>query len=183
MKSAHPNPSFGNSKYTIQFSQTTNTPIFGHRYTFTLEDAIDACPEYVINMKVLERLAKEYDLELVEKSNFHDIYEREIQPSNPSGNTPGRSLFYRMNVLDEEGTISEDEWEAIGIYIAFAFRKRGEPPTDDGPRSNTSTPHYRRDDRRDDYRNDYHSSSASKRRHGDHYDDTPRDSRRARRDY
>jgi hypothetical protein len=34
-------------------------------------------------------------------------------------------LMQRMRVLNEAGTIPADQWEAIGYYVAFAFRKTG----------------------------------------------------------
>jgi len=30
----------------------------------------------------------------------------------------------KINALNEEGTISQDEWDALGIYMVFVFRKR-----------------------------------------------------------
>ena len=28
-----------------------------------------------------------------------------------------------MNVLNKEGTMSDKEWEAVGLYMVFAFQK------------------------------------------------------------
>lgn len=46
---------FGNSIYKVKFEQKDRCTTFGHKYVFNLEDAIDGCAEYVINMKVLKR--------------------------------------------------------------------------------------------------------------------------------
>jgi mRNA (guanine-N7-)-methyltransferase len=95
---------------------------FGIRYNFTLDANVEDCPEYLVHFPSLQELARDYELELVLLSNFHDFY------SEFSGEKYGefRDLFRQMRVLDENGTISADEWDAIYIYTAFAFRKIGD---------------------------------------------------------
>lgn len=39
------------------------------------------------------------------------------------GNRDSVELFHRMKVLNDHNTISDEEWEAIGLYSAFAFQK------------------------------------------------------------
>lgn len=46
---------FGNPIYSIKFEQKEEFPIFGHKYWFRLEDAIDDCPEFLIHMPTFER--------------------------------------------------------------------------------------------------------------------------------
>ena len=41
--------SFGNSVYKIRFEDRENRPMFGHRYWFYLQDAVDDVPEYVVH--------------------------------------------------------------------------------------------------------------------------------------
>ena len=54
------------------------------------------------------RLAGEYGLELVSKKGFHEFYrEAVVEDAN-------RQLLHRMNVVNPEGTMSEDEWEVAG---------------------------------------------------------------------
>jgi len=113
---------FGNSVYRVQFDQKDSFPVFGSKYQFFLEDAVNA-PEYLVHFPSLVKLAGEYGLELCFKARFHDFYEQNIE--NPSN----RELWHKMTRLNEEGSIPSDEWEAIGLYLAFAFRKRGEPTT------------------------------------------------------
>ena len=36
---------------------------FGVKYNFTLKDAVDGCPEYLINNNLLEEICKEFHLE------------------------------------------------------------------------------------------------------------------------
>jgi mRNA (guanine-N7-)-methyltransferase len=66
----------------------------------------------------LKRLASEYGLELRFKQNFHDFYQSASQEGE------NNELLRRMKVVggyDKE--MSKDEWEAAGIYLAFAFQK------------------------------------------------------------
>lgn len=106
---------FGNSIYNVRFEQKSDYPIYGHKYWFQLEDAIDDCPEYLIHQPSLVSLAKEYGLRLLLLEPFHEFYEYEKRD--------GADLLDRMKVFNAEGTISRDEWEAIGIYCTFAFEK------------------------------------------------------------
>ena len=64
------------------------------------------------------RIANENGLELIYSKEFHELFEEEIDNNEKSVN-----LLYHMRVLDQNGTISSDEWEASGLYSAFAFRK------------------------------------------------------------
>ncbi|KAJ3010538.1 mRNA cap guanine-N7 methyltransferase [Thoreauomyces humboldtii] len=110
--------SFGNSVLKIKFEQKDSYPRFGHKYWFELKDAIDDCPEYLLNFPTLVSLAEEYGMELLYKKSFHDLFEEE------SRNPQYRDLLNRMRVMNEEGTMSADEWEVAGLYLAFAFRKK-----------------------------------------------------------
>ena len=40
--------SFGNSVYSIKFESRHPRPLYGHRYSFFLEDAVDDVPEYIV---------------------------------------------------------------------------------------------------------------------------------------
>ena len=39
---------FGNSVYTIRFDEREKKPIFGHKYWFFLQDAVENVPEYIV---------------------------------------------------------------------------------------------------------------------------------------
>jgi len=112
--------SFGNSVYKVIFHQKDHFPEFGCGYTFYLEDAVMNLKEYLVHFPTLERLANEFDLELEYKARFHDFYSENIN------NTDNIELLHRMKVLNEEGKISDDEWEAIGMYMVFIFKKKGQ---------------------------------------------------------
>jgi mRNA (guanine-N7-)-methyltransferase len=40
--------SFGNSVYSIKFESREPRPLYGHRYSFFLQDAVEDVPEYVV---------------------------------------------------------------------------------------------------------------------------------------
>lgn len=91
--------------------------VFGNRYDFQLDDAVDKCAEYLVPPKQFIELAREYNLHIVEHSNFHDFYEKY-----------GSNQETKMNVKPElklEG-MTEDLWTAIYLYRAFVFEKRGD---------------------------------------------------------
>ncbi|KAJ3345688.1 hypothetical protein HDU83_003834 [Entophlyctis luteolus] len=113
---ATPSLSFGNSKHMVRF-ETKQETVFGHKYYFQLEDAIDDCPEYVYHFPTFLKKAAERGLELVYERPFHELFEEEIRDRE------NLSLLYRMRVVDENGTISADEWEVSGLYKAVAMRK------------------------------------------------------------
>ncbi|TPX30400.1 hypothetical protein SmJEL517_g06023 [Synchytrium microbalum] len=111
--------SFGNSIYSIKFEQRDKFPLFGHKYWFVLEDAIDNAPEFLVHFPSLTRLAAEYGLKLVFKKRLHDLYLERSQEGDDG------QLFRRM--LGNK-VITDDEWEAIGIYLAFGFQKQEPAP-------------------------------------------------------
>mmetsp|Transcript_8405 Transcript_8405/g.17102 ORF Transcript_8405/g.17102 Transcript_8405/m.17102 type:complete len:121 (+) Transcript_8405:1032-1394(+) len=55
-------------------------------------------------------------------ANFHDFYEMFAQEGSPE-----LDLFKHMKAVDENGTISPEQWDAIYLYMAFSFRKVGNP--------------------------------------------------------
>ena len=40
--------SFGNSVYKIRFDERKKRPVFGHKYWFYLQDAVENVPEYIV---------------------------------------------------------------------------------------------------------------------------------------
>lgn len=97
---------------------------YGIRYSFTLDENVDDCPEYMVHFPLLEEVAKEYELELVLLRNFHDFYAEFCGEDYDEF----RALFARMGVAD--GQMLLDEWDAIFLYTAFAFKKIGDPNAD-----------------------------------------------------
>ncbi|KAK6934370.1 mRNA (guanine-N(7))-methyltransferase domain [Dillenia turbinata] len=120
---------FGNSVYWIRFDEKfsekkfkTSQP-FGIQYKFHLEDAVD-CPEWIVPFHVFKSLAEEYDLELVFKKNSHAFVEEYMKRGEYA------ELMRRLGALgdgkQDQSTLSEDEWEAAYLYMAFVLRKRGQ---------------------------------------------------------
>ncbi|ORY23439.1 mRNA capping enzyme-domain-containing protein [Naematelia encephala] len=110
---------FGNSCYFIQFEERIHKGIYGHKYRFYLEDAVDDVPEYVVNWDNFVSLALEYRLRLVYRKSFNEVLQEE-QSSRDFG-----PLLGRMKVINEAGesAMDEDQWEAANLYMAFAFEK------------------------------------------------------------
>ncbi|KAG6885072.1 hypothetical protein C0993_006151 [Termitomyces sp. T159_Od127] len=112
--------SFGNSVYKIRFENRDKRSLFGHKYWFFLQDAVENVPEYVVYWDNFVEMAAEYNLYPVYKEEFHHVFS-ENQDHQEFG-----PLMLRMKVVDVNGesSMDEDQWEAANIYIAFAFEKR-----------------------------------------------------------
>ncbi|KAI8142043.1 guanine-N(7)-methyltransferase domain-containing protein [Fennellomyces sp. T-0311] len=116
--------SFGNSIYRIDFEDTIKDPSkevgfskFGCKYMFHLEDAVD-CPEYLVHWPTFEAIAKSCGLRLIFKQNFHEMYEE------ASRDRHYKQLLQRIGVVGgNKPDMSEEEWEAARVYLAFAFEK------------------------------------------------------------
>jgi len=155
--------SFGNSVFNIKPDDKECFPLFGSKYMFYLEGVVD-CPEFIVYLPLLEKMAAKYNMKLVWKKNFHDLFKEyhqqysslinrmnalESYPSSSGQQAGGSESQYKSakDYVDKKGnrkvgTLSADEWEVAGLYIAFAFEKM-EPPRDK-----------KRDDKRDDRRDD-----------------------------
>ncbi|KAI0303477.1 guanine-N(7)-methyltransferase [Multifurca ochricompacta] len=112
--------SFGNVVYSIKFESREPRPLYGHRYSFFLQDAVEDVPEYIVRWEPFVQLAAEYGLHPVYRKEFHDVFE-EFQEHNEF-----KPLLQKMNVVDANGEteMDEDQWEAANIYVAFAMEKR-----------------------------------------------------------
>lgn len=123
--------SFGNSIYSVTFDDSivdvttaissNNTP-YGHRYIFWLRDCIDHCPEFLVPLPTLLRLAKEYGLECVGCRGFQQQFVSSSTAKEQS------SLLTRMRVVDAKTRqlqLSRDEWEVCYLYCSLTFLKNG----------------------------------------------------------
>ncbi|KAF7338460.1 mRNA cap guanine-N7 methyltransferase [Mycena venus] len=115
-----PDLTFGNEVYKIRFEDRKHTPLFGHKYWFYLQDAVENVPEYIVKWDNFVQMAAESGLHPIYKEEFHDVFSehREHPEFGP--------LMVKMKVVDANGesSMDEDQWEAANIYIAFAFEKR-----------------------------------------------------------
>lgn len=124
--------------YNIRFDNRDETKVFGQRYWFYLQDAVEDVPEYVVHwedfqkcvllnvqsgcihslsayfsfLSFLFRLALQYGLHLLYKEEFQEIYNRE------HGHPEYGPLLEKMKVVDADGTsqMDEDQWEAASAY-------------------------------------------------------------------
>jgi len=119
---------FGNDFYSVKLYQKRfpkeNGP-YGIKYGFYLEDSIDKrdefgkikyVGEYLVIFENFVELCKEYDLHLIERKNFTEYYEDNID------NKYFRNLFRKM-IKEIQVTSKEAQWEIIQLYQVFAFRK------------------------------------------------------------
>lgn len=117
---------FGNNLYTVRVPRAASFPTdgiyrppFGWRYTYFLEEAVEA-PEFVVPWAAFRALAAEFGLELQWERSFNKIWEEE------SRDREMRDLSQRMGVVDRdtgELKVTEQEMDAASFYKAFCFYK------------------------------------------------------------
>lgn len=69
---------------------------FGIRYEFTLKDAVDTCPEYIVPFSVLRGLCEEFGMEFVLEAPLPQFY------GNFAQIPEYQQLLHRMNIMNEE---------------------------------------------------------------------------------
>lgn len=139
LRAASPAAEFGNQHFRVVFDQPlvgdgaleaalADHP-FGRRYRFTLEDAVEDVPEYLVPKPVLVALAEAEGLTLVRWTNFVDFFGDEMARN--------LELLKRMKVLQPpDFRLTEAEWEVAYLYSVFAFQKAAPP----GPRMKAPHP-------------------------------------------
>jgi len=142
---------FGNEIFSITFpegSATETPPIFGARYDFHLEGVVD-CPEFLVHLPTLVKLAEKYGLMLIGKYRFANYFDRmkehkegkkllnkmrtmeafppsrggSLMGGEPQGGQYDHAFNWSKGKEEVCGTLSRDEWEACTIYMVFAFKK------------------------------------------------------------
>lgn len=103
--------SFGNSLYTVTFDSPTLTK-FGCKLRFRLIEAIDDCCEFLVHVPTLRELAADVGLHMECMLPFHAFFEQ---------HSAERALLRTMQ--GAQFGMTQEEWEAIGLYSAFVFRK------------------------------------------------------------
>jgi len=140
--------SFGNSVFSVTFPQSggekpLQPPLFGAQYTFHLEEVVD-CPEFLVHFPTFVKLAEKYGLMMVGKERFQNYFQKKVKGEehknllnrmNALETYPSHKLVGQENQYDHAqefqqtseggkfGTLSKDEWEALTIYVIFAFKK------------------------------------------------------------
>jgi mRNA (guanine-N7-)-methyltransferase len=111
-----PDLSFGNQFYTVRFDPSTlkngKFPAFGHKYYFTLVDAVDDVAEYVVDWDQFVSLANQNGLECIFKKPFEQIWREEGQMDR------FRDLTRKMRISADGHPhgipMNEELWEATG---------------------------------------------------------------------
>jgi mRNA (guanine-N7-)-methyltransferase len=120
--------SFANRVYGVTFETEPDEqgryPLFGTKYHFHLEGVVDV-PEYLVYFPLLEKILwDKYRMKCVLCQSFYDFFERNKSQYS--------RLLYNMQALQTKkfedgrtyGTISADEWEAIGRLVALYVSKK-----------------------------------------------------------
>lgn len=98
-------------------------PPFGWKYTFHLEEAVDA-PEYVVPFETLRALAEDYGLELMYRKNFGEVYADEVEERELGMLAERMGVRSRDRSMPRGGLlVSEEEMEIANFYCAFVFYK------------------------------------------------------------
>lgn len=83
---------------------TKHSSAFGIRYEFTLQDAVDSCPEYIVPFSVFRRLCEEQGMEFILEAPLPQFYDNFAQVPEY------QQLLDRMNIMtDEDLAMCQDE--------------------------------------------------------------------------
>ena len=97
----------GNQFYKLKMDlpvTTKHSSSFGIRYEFTLIDAVDTCPEYIVPFSVFRNLCQEYGMEFVLEAPLPQFYDNFAQIPEY------QQLLLRMNIMNEEElAMNQDE--------------------------------------------------------------------------
>jgi mRNA (guanine-N7-)-methyltransferase len=106
-------------------SNEIDEKLFGLKYTFTLVEGSDHAAgvgdavnlaEWLAPIPALKALGEEAGLELEYSQNFHEFL------ANRKDSAAHEAL-YKMNVLNRNGSISDEEFSISRLYVALKFRK------------------------------------------------------------
>lgn len=127
VKKEYKNSKFGNDLYSVTFHKEPPVdgvfrPPFGNGYNFSLTDAIDDVPEYVVPFEVLRLMCEDYGLILKYKKNFVDLFNQEIPKYFGRLN---KNLIEGMKRSDGKYGAEGSEKEAVAFYLGFVFEKVG----------------------------------------------------------
>ena len=125
--------SFGNAIYNVEFTPDAarrqwalGSAPYGVKYRFFLAESVDNVDEYLVPWQLLSRLAASVGLVPLCADNFHAFYGRMI------GSPAHRQTASAMSVMNGEGSVSAEEWEAARLYRVFAFQRPREGAAGEG---------------------------------------------------
>lgn len=118
--------SFGNELYQVKFHKKppmdgdfTDQP-FGNCYDYSLKDAIDNVPEYVVPFETLRKICEEHQMVLKVKKNFIEFFNQEIPKYFKKLNN---HLIQSIRRTDGKYGVEGNEKEAVEFYLVFVFEK------------------------------------------------------------
>ncbi|KAI5186366.1 mRNA (guanine-N7-)-methyltransferase [Nematocida homosporus] len=107
---------FGNSLYRVEASPSFLThQEYNRAYTFYLEEAIEGCQEYLVNLQILNSKLAKLGIFPILSKDFLDILNEEIRND--------QNTYKRM----VKHTPSKEEMQIIELYQAIAYRKISTP--------------------------------------------------------
>ncbi|UJR35509.1 hypothetical protein I4U23_028263 [Adineta vaga] len=89
------------SSINLNTTDTEAIPLFGAKYHFSLDDVVD-CPEYLVYFPLLEKLAGNHGLELVDRQTFKDYFDKHAKTSD------GKKLLKIMKALERYESSTND---------------------------------------------------------------------------
>jgi len=114
---AHRNPSAKASVkgdlFSIEFHDE-NFSHFGSKYTLKLEGCEDI-EEYLVHFPSLIRIAREYQLEMVEIVNMLDLLEENVKKFS--------DVLKQLHVLNNQGRFEQNQKDVVSLYTCFVFQK------------------------------------------------------------
>lgn len=91
---------------------------FGTRYRFSLGDALVDCPEFLVPLPHLTRIAAECGLELRHASNLSAFIEAQSRVPEHQALLDGMQC---LPTNDHPEGVSDSEWNSIQMYLAAVF--------------------------------------------------------------
>jgi hypothetical protein len=127
------------NKINNKGEDVTESNVWGLKYYFSLGNAVQNCPEFVVPLPALEQVANKYDLHLIHAKQLQQFVvdccsSGNSQSSDNNNNNANNNnaefveLLDVMSVLpnmkkDGNRKLTQDEWEAIGVYSVLVFQK------------------------------------------------------------
>lgn len=97
----------GNQFYSLKMDlpvTSKHSSPFGIRYEFTLKDAVDTCPEFIVPFSVLRGICEEQGMEFILEAPLPQFYD------NFAKVPEYQQLLDRMNIVNGEGlAMNQDE--------------------------------------------------------------------------
>lgn len=117
---------FGNELYQVKFHELPpedgdfNANPYGNGYNYSLTDAIDDVPEYVVPFETLRKICEDHQLTLKLKKNFIEFFNQQIPQYFKKLNN---NLIQSIKRSDGKYGVEGLEKEAIEFYLVFVFEK------------------------------------------------------------